>query len=348
MADNCAGFISQPDERPFFLYFCFSDPHRGGGVDHSKPYSPNQFKNETASVADVRIEYSPEKIVVPGFLPDTHACREELAEYYQAVTRFDAAIGRLLQHLKDAGVYDRTLVIYMSDHGIAMPGAKTTLYEGGMHSPLVVRNPYAKTRGIENNAMISWVDITPTMLDFAGILDTNTTKVEQGVVAKLEQKAQQSIGLKKDYASPGTLHGRSFLSILEKTDPAGWDEVFASHTFHEIQMYYPMRAVRERKYKLIWNIACGLPFPFASDLWAASTWQEQFKQGPEAPYGPWTVDSYIHRPAFELFDIQADPHESKNLADDHRYADTLERMKVKLKEYQRRTNDPWILKWQYE
>ena len=101
--------------------------------------------------------------------------------------------------------------------------------------------------------------------------------------------------------------GRSFLSVFEQEVTEEFDEIYASHTFHEIQMYYPMRVVRDRKYKLIWNIAWQLPYPFASDLWAAQTWQAQFKQGMEAPYGLKTVKDYIQRPQFELYDIANDP-----------------------------------------
>ena len=121
-----------------------------------------------------------------------------------------------------------------------------------------------------------------------------------------------------------------------------------SHTFHEIQMYYPMRTVRGRKYKLIWNIASPLPYPFATDLWAASTWQAQFQQGTDANYGKRSVYSYIHRPKFELYDIVSDPAETKNLATDPKFATKLNERKERLKLLQQQTQDPWILKWSYE
>ena len=66
-------------------------------------------------------------------------------------------------------------------------------------------------------------------------------------------------------------HGRSWIPILSDTDITIHDVHFASHTFHEIQMYYPMRAIRDHDWKLIWNIAHPLPYPFASDLWVASS-----------------------------------------------------------------------------
>lgn len=113
-------------------------------------------------------------------------------------------------------------------------------------------------------------------------------------------------------------------------------------------MYYPMRVVQDKQYKLIWNIAYGLPYPFASDLWAASSWQAQYQRGLDASYGKKTVGQYINRPRFELYDVQKDPDEAVNLADDPKYADTLERYQEKLKAFQKEMHDPWIMKWEYE
>lgn len=143
-------------------------------------------------------------------------------------------------------------------------------------------------------------------------------------------------------------HGRSFLPILDETSPEGWDEISASHTFHEIQMYYPMRVLRDRQFKLIWNVAHDQPYPFASDLWAASSWQAQWEKGLDAPYGVKTVRQYIQRPPFELYRVASDPIESVNLADDPAHASVLEDMKRRLKASQEKTGDPWVMKWEYE
>jgi len=318
MADNCQEFIK--GEQPFFLYFCTADPHRGGSVVAGDPLKPNAFGNTPKGYAGVAaVKYDPKDVVVPSYLPDTPACRAEWAQYCEAVSRVDQGVGRLVQHLKDVGKYDSTLIIFISDHGVPFPGAKTTAYEPGLKSPCIVRNPFAKKRGVVTEAMVTWADLTPTILDFIGTTPKNAV-----------------------------FHGRSFLSILEQPNPTSWDEVYASHTFHEITMYYPMRVVRSGKYKLIWNLAHPLPFPFSSDLWASSTWQDIAKQGKDAVYGKRTVQAYLHRPAFELYDLEADPHEVKNLASDPRHAKVLEELKEKLKAFQKRTNDPWILKWEYE
>lgn len=319
MAEKCADFIAANDRRPFFLYFCTSDPHRGGGKADELPYKPDRFGNRAKGYPGVReVRYDPKDVIVPPFLPDIPECRAELAQYYQSVSRVDQGVGELMSVLKKAGKYNNTLIIYISDNGIAFPGAKTTLYEPGMNLPYIVRTPWQKKKGITCDALINYADLAPTILDFAGAL-TDKTK----------------------------FHGRPFKSVLEQEHPKGWDVTYASHTFHEITMYYPMRVVRQRRYKLIWNIAHGLDYPFASDLWASATWQAVIKRG-DRYYGKRAVRAYLHRPQFELYDLKNDPDEVKNLAANPQYEHLLAELKADLKAFQKRTKDPWIIKWQYE
>ena len=336
LADSTEAFITANPEQPFFLYYATSDPHRGGGFAEELPYGPDRFGNRPDGYPGIEaVRYDPDAVVVPPYLPDTPTARAELAQYYESVSRLDQGVGRLVEILKDAGVYDQTLIVYISDHGIAFPGAKTTVYEPGLRIPLIVRHPDIDG-GRVNETMVSLVDITPTLLDFAGV--EPPTYPQHISLAPLRRQLPDEQGL----------HGRSFLPILEEARAAGWDEVYASHTFHEIQMYYPMRALRDRKYKLIWNIAHGLPYPFASDLWASPTWQAVYAQGPQALFGPRSVQDYIHRPEFELYDMENDPYEARNLAGDRRYAAVLETYKARLRAFQQRTSDPWLLKWDYE
>nr|MBC8218676.1 sulfatase-like hydrolase/transferase [Planctomycetota bacterium] len=315
----CKPVFEDESGKPFFLYFCTSDPHRGGGTANELPTKPDRFGNKAQGgypgVKEVR--YDPKDVIVPPFLPDSPECRDELAQYYQSVSRVDQGVGKLMSVLKEAGKDDNTIVIYISDNGVAFPGAKTTLYEPGMRLPVIVRDPRLSKKGIACDALINYADLAPTILDFAGASDG------------------------------GGMQGRSFKSVLGAEHPKGWDETYASHTFHEITMYYPMRVVRGRRYKLIWNIAHGLDYPFASDLWAASTWQATIKQGKKY-YGKRTVDAYLHRAKFELYDLKNDPHEIDNLADDPKHAKILAEYKGKLKAFQKRTKDPWIVKWEYE
>jgi N-sulfoglucosamine sulfohydrolase len=355
MAENVRRFISADDERPFFLYFATSDPHRGGGVDRTSELElkPDLFGNkpDRGSFPGVdEVFYDPAEVPVPAFLPDTAETRAELAQYYQSCSRIDAGVARLVEILREANLYDKTLIVFTSDHGMAFAGGKTTVYEGGLRVPMVVRDPYQIKRGLQSDALISHIDITPTLIDFAGGLDHQANAPVK--FAGAEKPRGPRRGGEFENSNGGKpfdrYHGRSWLHVLADPEATHWDTIFASHTFHEIQMYYPMRVVRDDKYKLIWNIAHGLPYPFASDLWKASSWQAQFLKGPDAPYGMKTVKEYIHRPRFELYDIENDPHESSNLADSPGSADILLQYQNKLKQYQKEMDDPWIMKWDYE
>jgi N-sulfoglucosamine sulfohydrolase len=188
-----------------------------------------------------------------------------------------------------------------------------------MNLPLIVRHPGQQSRGVVTDAMVTWADLMPTILDYAGVVPP------------------------KGHA----LHGRSFLGVLQQEAPEGWDEICASHTFHEITMYYPMRVIRTDRYKYILNLAHPLPYPFASDLYASLTWQGVLRRGLDQ-YGKRSVDAYLHRPRHELYDLNADPHEIHNLADDPDHAGVLAKLQAKLKAWQIDTKDPWVVKYEYE
>ena len=334
MARECYSFLdekvvqneeSRPNAaRPFFLYFATDDPHRSNAVapdgspifDGSKP---NLFGNRPGGYPQVGDHfYQPRDVQVPSYMPDTKASRAELAQYYEAISRLDQGVGRLIEYLKDTGQYDNTLIIYLSDNGAPFPGAKTNLYEPGMRLPCIIKLPKPKKPGFVQDAMISWVDITPTLLDFAGI--------ELGKALK---------------------QGRSFKAIIEQEGVTGWDEIYASHSLHEVTMYYPMRVVRERRYKLIFNIAHALPYPMALDLYQSYTWQDILRTKQKL-YGKRTIEAYLHRPSFELYDLQTNPDEVHNLASNPYYRDILTRMQTKLKRFQQQTHDPWVSKWEFE
>ena len=356
MAEKSRAFITnRADERPFFLYFATSDPHRGGGKDQdsSRELKPDLFGNKPHNGAFPGVKeifYDPAKVSVPHFLPDTLDTREELAQYYQSCSRIDQGVARLVEILKESDLYASTLIVFTSDHGMAFAGGKTTVYEGGLRVPMVVRNPYQAKRGVESFALVSHVDITPTLLDFAGGLDHNTNAPVKMIDADAfwEERGEALMENRDGNMPFDHYHGKSWLHCLANPHESHHDTIFASHTFHEIQMYYPMRVVRDDKYKLIWNIAYPLPYPFASDLWAASSWQAQWAKGVDAPYGNMTVGRYVHRPQFELFDMYKDPHESTNLAESESHQEVLEQYKAKLKKMQAEMDDPWIMKWDYE
>ena len=354
MANVAQDFITQKSDKPFFLYFATSDPHRGGGSDEtfSGRHKPNLFGNKPEKGSYEGIEevfFDPAQVPVPPYLPDTPESRSELAHYYQSCARVDQGIGRLVEILKEADLYDKTMVVFTADHGMAFAGAKTTVFEAGLHVPFIVRDPYQKERGIESNALISHADIAPSLLDFAQALDRRKNRPKDFQEANAYWEGKDYVARDNRGHRPFVAyHGESWMPILSKPDGEHHKTMFASHTFHEITMYYPMRAVWDGEYKLIWNIASGLPYPFASDLWASSTWQAQLEKGDEALYGYMKVGSYVNRPAFELYRVAENRYESVNLADNPEYSKVLESMKKKLKAFQQATDDPWISKWEYE
>ncbi|MDG2391632.1 MAG: sulfatase [Planctomycetaceae bacterium] len=335
MADNAKEWIAEAPEKPFFLYWCSSDPHRGGG--------PGGFSNFNADAEHYpgieQVLYKADDITPPGWLPQTVETQTELAEYYQAINRFDQGVGKLVQHLKDLGVYDNTLIMVTSDNGPPFPGAKTCLYNPGMNLPLIVRSPDQEKTGVTTNAKVNWTDMVPTILDYCQVTPKPVPAIKRG-----ENRGAPNFSGK---TQPAKFHGKSFLPALEQEKPEGFDAVFASHTFHEITMYYPMRVYIKGEYKLIFNIAHQLPYPFASDLYASPTWQSVLNNGGEM-FGKRPVYDYLHRPRFELYNITDDYLELNNLATDLDHQKLLNKMQEELQAFQKKTKDPWELKWTYE
>ena len=306
MAARAGQFFRESGDKPFLLVVGYTDPHRAAkGFGNEKPYK---------GVPEVK--YDPKDVQVPYFLPDQPEVRREVADYYQAVSRLDYNVGQMLDTLRKSGMAENTLVFFLSDNGIPFPGAKTTQYDPGLHLPLLVSSPTQKQRGLINPAMVQWVDIMPTILDWAGV-------------------------------QPPALQGRSFLPILEAAKPSGWDVVYGSHVFHEITNYYPMRTIRTRTHKFILNLAAPLPFPFASDLHGSATWQGVLQRG-DGQMGLRRVDNYLQRPREELYDLERDPQELKNLASEKAAAEVLADLRVRLRTWQKQTRDPWLVKYDYE
>ena len=147
MAENCKSLITDDSGSAFFLYFCTHEPHRPFTREGSDPISPRD-------------------VTIPPYLLDTPEVREELAQYYMSVQRADSGLLKLIEILKEAGQWDNTLIINVSDNGLPFPGgAKTNFYEPGIRLPCVVRNPHQKKSGTVCNAMVTWADFAPTILD---------------------------------------------------------------------------------------------------------------------------------------------------------------------------------------
>jgi N-sulfoglucosamine sulfohydrolase len=307
MAQRARKFIDATAGAPWFLQVGYGDPHRAADGFANRDY-PGVTRNR----------FDPAKLDVPAFLPNNPATRAEVAEYYEASNRLDQGIGQMLDMLSQTNQLENTLVIFMSDNGMPFPNAKTNLYDAGARLPLIVRAPGQSKRGLVNNGFVSWTDITPTILDWTGA------------------KAP-------DYP----LQGQSFLPVLEQENPAGRDRVYFSHTFHEVTMYYPIRGMRDGRYKYLRNLFPDVEFPHASDLWESKTWQS-VRQNQQNKIGERTVEAYLHRAPEELYDMQADPHEVKNLAASPQHKATLERMRAEVHQFRTKTKDGWLINDNYK
>ena len=304
MARDAEKFFHDAADNPFFLVIGFVDPHPTSNTERPAWKIRRQFPGIEP------VQYDPQDVIVPGYLPDQPEVREGLAGYYQLISRMDAGVGLVLSALQAAGKEDETLVIFFSDHGSTEPGAMATHYEPGVRVPFIVQHP--KLGGRINNAMITLADVVPTILDWTG--------------AK----------------GPGyQLHGRSILPILGEQDPSGWDDVYLSHIFHEVTMYYPMRTVRTRRHKLIWNMAWRLRYPLPNDTVNFATWQEALRRGDEK-LGPRPIKDFLFRPELELYDLKNDPLEVNNLSADPQFADLRDELFAKILAFQKRTGDPWL------
>ncbi len=300
-------FLDECGDKPFLLVMAFGDPHR----------SSKNFGNEQEYRGVPETRYEPKDVLIPWHLPDRPEVRQELAEYYQSCSRMDHGVGLVLKALKETKKDTETLIIFVSDNGIPFPGAKTTLYDPGLHLPFLVSSPALKKRGLRNDALVSFVDIMPTALDWARV------------------------------KPPEGLPGRSLLPILEQEHPQGWDVVFGSHQMHEVTMYYPMRMIRTRTHKYILNLAHTLEFPFANDIYKSSTWQGILKRG-DKTLGLRDLNLFLHRQREELYDLKKDPHELKNVATDPAYEMVLADLRGRLKAWQTATKDRWLIKYEHE
>ncbi|XP_056136282.1 N-sulphoglucosamine sulphohydrolase [Lampris incognitus] len=320
---------AEEEERPFFLYVAFHDTHRCG---HSQPqYGAFCEKFGNGEMGMGRIPdwtpeyYTPEQVKVPYFVPDTPAARADLAAQYTTVSRLDQGIGLVLQELKEAGYENNTLVIYSSDNGIPFPNGRTNLYHSGTAEPMLVSSPEHKERwGDTSQAYVSLLDITPTILDWFSI-------------------PYPSYKLPISSVDPVHLTGRSLLPALV-TEPSSWHTVYASQSLHEVTMYYPIRSVYQGAYHLLHNLHYRMSFPIDQDLYVSPTFQDLLNRTHLGQPTHWfkSLEKYYYRDRWELYDIRADPKETKNLALDPSYSTVLEGLRLGLQKWQWETGDPWV------
>ncbi|MEM1061942.1 MAG: sulfatase [Planctomycetota bacterium] len=282
-----------PVDKPFFLWLAALDPHR--------EYSDGALDPPHA-LADV---------IVPPHLPDTPDVREDLRLYYDEIGRLDEYVGRVSDALAEKGVDRNTLVLFISDNGRPFPRDKTTLYDGGIRTPWIVRWPAAVGAGLTTDALVSSVDIAATILDIAGI----------------DEDAGADDG-----------HGLSFRHVLNAPTAAHRSHAFAEDHWHDYEDH--ARAIISPQYKLIRNDYRDLPSTPSADAGRGLAWQNMLEL--EAA-GRLTAAQRAcfdePRPAWELYDRLRDPHELRNVADDPAYAAVFESLRDELAAWAERTGD---------
>ena len=294
------------DNRAFFLTIGFIDPHRDA--------TRGGFGNDTIVEGIADRLFTDDEVTVPPFLPDIPEVRRELAAYYRSVYRLDQGVGLVLQALERSGFGQDTLVCFLSDNGSPFLNSKTTLYDAGVHLPLILRIP-GYGNGIANPNLVSFVDLLPTFLDWAEYTDSNAIRA---------------------------LKGRSLLGIAERTTlQPDWQQVFGSHTFHEITNYWPTRFLRTPRFKYHRNVAWQLDFPFSGDLYGSLSW-EGIRNREPVYIGQRSLRNYVRRPPEELYDLLADPAEVNNLAGDPAFGDELLDLRSRMERWQQETDDPWL------
>ncbi|CAH0055963.1 unnamed protein product [Clonostachys solani] len=307
-AERSAAFFERAKEekKPFFLTVGYIDPHRDltrGGFGNTQDYKGVQH-----------LSYDPKDVTIPFFLSDVPEVRQELSEYYSAVWRMDQGVGMLLNELSKAELDDNTLVMFTSDNGPPFVNSKSTLYDAGVRLPMIIRAPAGRA-GVVNPNLVSFIDILPTFLDWAGYGNVK-----------------------------GNRKGRSVLPIMNETrELDDWGQVFGSHTFHELTAYYPTRYMRTKRFKYHRNVAWQLDFPFPGDLYGALSW-EGMRNAEPAMIGKRPVANYIRRGPEELFDLEADTEEVRNLAKEPEYQEQLLECRKALEQWQLETEDPWYFR----
>ena len=248
-------------------------------------------------------------VFVPPYLPDSPEVRKDLAMYYDEIARLDRYVGEVLAELDRQNAASNTMVLFISDNGRSFPRSKTTLYDSGIRSPWLLRWPAKVKAGAACDRLVSSIDLAPTFLRLAGI------------------------------AAPEIFEGRDFSPLLQDPARPVRDYIYAEHHWHDFDACE--RAVRDERFKYIRNYFNDLPGMPPADAVRSPSFQamRRLRDAGKLETGelnPFTVP----RPAEELYDLQSDSHELRNVAQDAARRETLERFRAEFARWQKETGDP--------
>ncbi|MEO1995104.1 MAG: sulfatase-like hydrolase/transferase [Planctomycetaceae bacterium] len=297
-----AGAFFKAGEAPFFMTVNYPDAHW--------PLQDRVDGLPTIQLDRGQIE------VMPYIGGDTPRMRDVVRNYYHCMLRLDTCVGQLLKQLDASGKADNTLVVFVGDHGAQMARGKVTVYEGGVRVPYIVRWPGVAKPQHRSQALVSTIDLLPTFMDAAAT------------------------------PPPSGLPGRSLRPVLLGGDVNTFRKYLvcerncdaARHTF-------PQRTIRDARYKLIHSLVRDREDPAAryyrshgASHWAGSLTDAELAKASrqtQSGYARW-----LNPPEFQLYDLEADPHEWSDLGDDPNHAVIRERLADALTQWQQETHDP--------
>lgn len=285
-------FDRRPKEQPYFLWVNFNDPHHPWDTGKNPP--------------------DPATVHVPGFLPDLPGVRADLSAYEGEIEHTDGDFQTVLDIIKDRAGLENTLILFMGDNGMAFPSGKGCLHDPGLNVPLLAWWPGVIKPGTESRALLSGEDIAPTCLEVAGL------------------------------PVPSYVSGASFLPALQGKPYDGHKYIFGERGPHGAATFDEhttsngvdySRCVRSAKYKLIYNVTPNIVYA-PVDSMGNPSWKEMVRVHQEGQLAPEFETLYFTspRPVYELYDLDADPNELYNLANNTTISGTLRELKEALQE----------------
>jgi N-sulfoglucosamine sulfohydrolase len=286
--------------KPFFLTLNISDPH--------KPFYNEDGTGDPNVPSRV---FTPEEVPVPGFLPDDPAVRKELALYYSSVRRGDDSLGKILQALDESGERERTVILFLSDHGMPLPFAKTQLYFHSTRTPWMVRWPGVTKPGtVDDRHLISAVDMLPTILDIVG------------------QK------------HPTGLDGRSFAPLLRGETQADRDYIVAEYNENSGGNRHPMRAIITKDYSYLFNPWSNGERMMATATKGTVTYRRMQALAKTDPKVAARLKLFDRRVPEELYNYAKDPDALHNLISEAEFRGERDRLIKLLDAWMVKTRDP--------
>ena len=294
--------------QPFFLMANSHDPHR---PFHGSKQEQRKFAKVLKDIPAPSRVYKGEEIEVPGFLADLPNVRKEIAQYYSSVRRCDDTVGAVSRALRESGQAENTLIMFLSDNGMALPFAKTNCYLHSTRTPWIAVWPgRIKTGAVDRQHFISGIDFMPTVLDTAGV------------------------------PVAGGMDGASFLPVLLGKQQPQRDKVFTQFHQTSARNRYPIRCVQNQRFGYIFNPWSDGRRVFKNESQSGLTFNAMKAAAQQDDSVAARVKLFQYRVLEEFYDFKNDPDGLNNLIDNPDYEEPINEMRKEMQDWMRKTGDP--------